>query len=87
MKRLARPDTHEHAVDVEPAGIAQAEPAATGVAVDVQNAAVAVRVLPSFVQEDYERLLFGSRSLPVLLGKTDRVLVGRTCEAFVFQDL
>jgi len=51
MKRLARPDTHEHAVVVEPVvGIVQVEFAVIGVAVDVQNAAVAVRVLPRNVR-------------------------------------
>jgi len=51
MKRLARPDTHEHAVVVEPVvGIVQVEFAVIGVAEDVQNAAVAVRVLPRNVR-------------------------------------
>lgn len=48
---------------------------------------MAERALPSFVQEDDERLLFGSRRLPVLLAEPDAVLVRRTIEPRVFEEL
>lgn len=47
MKRVARTDPGEHTVVVEPVvGIVQVELAVVRVAVDVQHAAVTVRVLP-----------------------------------------
>jgi hypothetical protein len=47
MKRVARPDAREHTVVVEPVvGVIQVELAVVGVAVHIQNATVAVRVLP-----------------------------------------
>lgn len=85
---LAWADANENAEVVEPAGgIVQAELAVLSVTVQAHDATVAVRVLPRFVQEDHERLIFGSRRLPVLLGEADTVLVGRTFQTFVLQDL
>ncbi|MDE2018838.1 MAG: hypothetical protein KGJ13_00650 [Patescibacteria group bacterium] len=47
MKRVARPDAGQHAIVVEPVlGVIQVELAVLGVAVHVQHARVAVRILP-----------------------------------------
>ena len=69
---LARPNTGEHATAIEPgARIVQAEQAIRGVAAETQDAAVAARAQPRFVEEDDERLPLGSDRLPVLLRESE----------------
>ena len=59
MKRVARPDSGKNAVVVEPViGVVQVELAVRGVAVEIQNAPVAVRVLPEMYEKPYMPLSF-----------------------------
>lgn len=87
LRLFARADASEDAAAVEPVdGIEQVELAVLSAAAQVHDATVAARVQPSFVQEDHERLLSGSRRFPVLLGETDAVLVRRAKQTLLFQD-